>query len=82
MTGSLTGICISIQRPWRSLKYECVHLNAFETGSAARAGIGSWTDYCNRRRPHSGFGARTPDEVYARENTTEKMAAQTNPDPP
>ena len=27
-----------IERLWRSLKYECVYLNAFETGSAARDG--------------------------------------------
>lgn len=29
-----------IERQWRSLKYECVYLNAFETGSEMRAGIG------------------------------------------
>lgn len=31
-----------IERLWRSLKYECVYLNAFETGSEARRGIGAW----------------------------------------
>jgi Integrase core domain len=31
---------VFIERLWRSLKYECVFLNAFETGSEARAGIG------------------------------------------
>ncbi|GHE66632.1 transposase [Camelimonas fluminis] len=30
-----------IERLWRSLKYECVYLNAFETGSEARKGINS-----------------------------------------
>ena len=30
------------ERLWRSLKYECVFLNAFETGIEARAGIGRW----------------------------------------
>jgi putative transposase len=52
-----------IERLWRSLKYECVFLNAFETGSEARSGIGRWIDYYNRRCPHSSFGGRTPDEV-------------------
>ena len=28
-----------IERLWRSLKYECIYLNAFETGSEARKGI-------------------------------------------
>ena len=34
-----------IERLWRSLKYECVYLNAFETGSEMRAGIGKWLNY-------------------------------------
>jgi putative transposase len=29
---------------WRSLKYECVFLNAFETGSEARIEFGCWID--------------------------------------
>jgi putative transposase len=29
-----------IERLWRSLKYECVYMNAFETGSEMRTGIG------------------------------------------
>jgi len=36
---------VFIERLWRSLKYECVYLNAFETGSEARAGIDCWSDY-------------------------------------
>jgi putative transposase len=34
-----------IKRLWRSLKYECVYLNALETGSEARRGIGAWLSY-------------------------------------
>lgn len=49
---------------WRSLKYEYVHLNAFETGSNARVGIGRWIDYDNTRRPHSALAGQTPDEAY------------------
>ena len=30
---------IFVERLWRSLKYECVYLHAWETGSEARAGI-------------------------------------------
>ena len=29
---------VFIERLWRSLKYECVYLHAFETGSELRAG--------------------------------------------
>ena len=56
---------VFIERLWRSLKYECVYLQAFETGSQVRAGIGQWIDYYNASRPHSLFGGRTPDEVYS-----------------
>ena len=66
---------VFIERLWRSLKYECVFLNAFETGSEARRGIGSWIDYYNRRRPHSSFNGRTPNEVYATTEMTEQLAA-------
>ncbi|MFT5949436.1 MAG: putative transposase [Paracoccaceae bacterium] len=31
-----------IERLWRSLRYECVYLHAWETGSQARAGVGDW----------------------------------------
>jgi len=55
---------VFIERLWRSLKYECVYLNAFETGSETRAGIDWWIEYYNTRRPHSTFDGATPDEVY------------------
>ena len=63
------------ERLWRSLKYECVFLNAFETCSDARAGIGRWIGYYNANRPHTAFGSRTPDEAYAMETHTDKLAA-------
>jgi putative transposase len=66
---------VFIERLWRSLKYECVFLNAFETGGEARAGIGRWIDYYNCRRPHSSFEGRTPGEVHATAPMTEKLAA-------
>ncbi|WP_109106580.1 IS3 family transposase [Azospirillum sp. TSO35-2] len=55
---------VFIERLWRSMKYECVYLHAFETGSEARARIGHWIDYCNHERPHSALGGRTPAEAY------------------
>ena len=53
-----------IERLWRSLKYECIHLNAFETGSEARAGIGRWVTCYHTERPHSALGGRTPLEAH------------------
>jgi putative transposase len=65
---------VFIERLWRSLKYECIYLHAFETGSELRAGLTSWIGYYNARRPHSTLAGRTPDEAY-KETGTEKLAA-------
>lgn len=64
-----------IERLWRSLKYECVYLNAFETGSEMRAGIGKWMTYYNSERPHSTHGLLTPDEAYASKHQPMRIAA-------
>ncbi|SMD05077.1 putative transposase [Primorskyibacter flagellatus] len=64
-----------IERLWRSLKYECVYLNAFETGSEARDGIGNWITYYNEERPHSSNGLLTPAEAYDIRNDKLKAAA-------
>ena len=55
---------IMIERLWRSLKYECIYLHAFETGSEVRQGLKKWIGYYNDQRPHSQLQDRTPDEVY------------------
>ena len=55
---------VFIERLWRSLKYECVYLNEFETGSQARDGIARWMTYYNEERPHSALDDLTPSEAY------------------
>ncbi|MDA8586318.1 IS3 family transposase [Rhodobacteraceae bacterium] len=64
-----------IERLWRSLKYECVYLNAFETGSEMRAGIGKSLTYYNSERPHSTHGILTPDEAYDSKTVSMRIAA-------
>ena len=66
---------VFIERLWRSLKYECIYLHAFETGSEVRAGLRRWIGYYNADRPHSALGGRTPDETYAVGSMAEKLAA-------
>lgn len=55
---------IFIERLWRSLKYECVYLHAWETGSQARAGVGRWITFYNHLRPHAAHGGQPPAVVY------------------
>jgi putative transposase len=56
---------IFIERQWRSSKYGCVYLHAFETGSELQRGLEEWIGYYNARRPHAALSGRTPDEAYA-----------------
>ena len=66
---------VFIERLWRSLKYECVYLHAFETGSELRAGLTRWIGYYNADRPHSALGGRTPHEAYATMTDETRLAA-------
>jgi putative transposase len=55
---------IFVERLWRSLKYEEVYLYAYETVSAARAGIGRYFEFFNNERPHAALGYQTPASFY------------------
>ena len=55
---------VFIERLRRSLKYECVYLNAFENFRDAQRQTGFWMDYYNEERPHSRLGGLTLGEVY------------------
>lgn len=61
---------IFVERLWRSMKYECVYLHAWETGSEARAGIAKWMGFYNHKRPHSSLGGKPPAVVYWQRNET------------
>ena len=55
---------VFVERLWRSVKYEEVYLKAYDTVSAARAGLARYLDFYNPRRPHSSLDGKTPDAVY------------------
>ena len=55
---------IFIERLWRSIKYEEVHLKAYADGREARAGIGSWMSFYNFRRPHQAMNNQMPMAVW------------------
>ncbi len=55
---------VFVERLWRSVKYEEVYLRAYESVAEARASLGRYLDFYNRKRPHSSLGARTPDRAY------------------
>jgi len=55
---------VFIERLWRSLKYEEVYLNAYDTVVQAKQGIGEWMRFYNQDRRHASLSRMTPDQVY------------------
>ena len=55
---------VFVERIWKSVKYEEVYLRAYDSVADARASLGRYLDFYNRRRPHSSLDAKTPDEAY------------------
>jgi putative transposase len=55
---------VFVERLWRSVKYEEVYLRAYDSVGEARASIGRYLDFYNRKRPHSSLDAQTPDRAY------------------
>ena len=55
---------IFVERLWQSLKYECVYLRAWETGSQAKAGVGRWITFYNHLRPHAAHRGQPPAVGY------------------
>jgi len=65
---------IFIERLWRSLKYECVYLHAWETGSQAKVRIARWITFYNHQRPHAAHGGQPPAVVYFKSIETDQQA--------
>jgi putative transposase len=55
---------VFVERVWRSVKYECVYLKAYESVSQARSDIARYIDWYNAERGHSSHAGQTPDEVW------------------
>ena len=66
---------VFVERLWRTVKYEEVYLHAYDSASAARAGIDRHLNWYNAERPHSSLNKQTPNEAYAALMPALKMAA-------
>ena len=56
------GVWTTIERLWRSLKYEAVYARSRGRQKAQRV-IGEWMEFYNEQRPHSELAGRTPEEA-------------------
>ena len=55
---------VFVERLWKSIKYEEVYLHAYDSISAAKAGLQRYLNRYNQIRPHTALDGKTPDEVY------------------
>jgi putative transposase len=55
---------IFIERLWKSVKYECVYLHAFEDGVQLYNGLQQYFNFYNHERIHQSLDYKTPASVY------------------
>jgi len=55
---------VFVERLWRSVKYEEVYLNAYDSVRDAKQSLGRYFAFYNSGRRHQGLGKLTPDEAY------------------
>ena len=55
---------VYVERMWRSLKYEDIYLQSYETMSQMADGVDRYFQFYNRERFHQSLDYRTPDEMY------------------
>ncbi len=65
---------IFVERLWRTVKYECVYLYAFEDGAVAREKLKAYFQWYNQERDHQSLAYQTPDEVYFQANNQKQAA--------
>ena len=52
------------ERLWRSVKYEDIYLNQYDTVHQLHAGLTAYFDFYNHERPHQSLNYRTPAEEH------------------
>jgi len=55
---------VFVERLWRSVKYEEVYLNAYDTVADAKTRLGKYFERFNTKRRHQGINGLTPDMLY------------------
>ncbi len=57
---------IFVERLWRSVKYEEVYINDYDTVMDAVFKLSEYFDFYNNERPHQSLDYQTPHEVYSK----------------
>jgi len=65
---------IFIERLWRSVKYEKIFLEEFETVPELLSGLKEYFKFYNFERPHQSLVGKTPAEIYWGREVARKAA--------
>lgn len=55
---------IFVERLWRTVKYENIYMNEYQTVADLRYGLEKYFNFYNQSRLHQSLGYQTPAEVY------------------
>jgi putative transposase len=55
---------IFLERLWKSVKYECIYLHAFEDGVQLYNGLDAYFHFYNTERFHQALDYETPESLY------------------
>lgn len=55
---------VFVERLWRSVKYENIYLNDYQSVSELRSGLEEYFTFYNHERPHQALDNATPAEVH------------------
>jgi len=55
---------VFVERLWRSVKYEKMYLQEWDTVREVRQALIEYFRFYNNKRPHQGLGGKTPASVY------------------
>ena len=55
---------ILIERLWRTVKYEDIVINGYETLSSLKKGLAEYIEKYNGRRLHQALGYKTPNQIW------------------
>jgi len=62
------------ERLWRSVKYEKIFLEEFETVPELLSGLKDYFEFYNFERPHQSLVGKTPAEIYWGREVARKAA--------
>ncbi len=67
---------ILAERLWRTVKYEEVHLKAYDKSAIARRELRAYFRFYNNQRPHQALGYRTPASLFHTDRTVPQKESE------